>query len=54
MISGDWSSIKGVYMRNIPDIPQKWKDIRNADIMPNWVDMCNNVDIQKLYAIARR
>ena len=23
------------YMRNIADILQKWKDLRNADIMPN-------------------
>jgi hypothetical protein len=23
----------------------------NADIMPNWVDMCINADIQMLYAL---
>ena len=25
--------------------------IRNADIMPNWSDICNTADIPKLYAI---
>jgi len=29
------SSPIGMYIRNIADIPQKWEDIRSADIMPN-------------------
>jgi hypothetical protein len=37
------------YMRNIADILQKWKDLRNVDIMPNRGDMCNNAGIPKLY-----
>lgn len=42
------SSPIGMYIRNIADIPQKWKDIRSADIMPNWSDICNIADIPKL------
>jgi len=38
----------GMYIRNIADIPQKWKDIRSADIMPNRSDICNIADIPKL------
>ena len=40
-------------MRNIADILQKWKDIRNADIMPNRSDICSTADIPTLYAIGR-
>lgn len=48
-IKGIGSSYRRMYIRNTADIPQKWKDIRNADIMPNWSDICNTADIPKLY-----
>ncbi len=28
-------SSRRMYIRNVADIPPKWKGIRNADIMPN-------------------
>jgi len=45
-------SSRGMYIRNIADIPLKWKDIRNADIMPKWSDICSTADIPKLSEIA--
>ena len=39
------SSPIGMYIHNIADIPQKWEDIRSADIMPNWSDICSTADI---------
>ena len=41
-------SSRGMYMRNIADIPTKWKDIRIADIIPNGSDICSNADIPEL------
>ena len=43
---------RGLYMRNIADITPKWKDIRNADIIPNGSYLRSNADIPKLYAIS--
>ena len=40
-------SSRGMYMRNIADIPTKWKDIRIADIIRS--DICSNADIPELY-----
>jgi len=37
-----------MYIRSIADMVQKWKDICNADITPNWNDMRNTVDMNKL------
>jgi len=34
-------SSRGMYMRDIADIPPKWKDIRIADIIPNGSDICS-------------
>ena len=45
------ASFRGMYIRNIADIPPKWKGIRNADIMPNWSDICSTADIPKLCEI---
>jgi len=45
------NSSKGVYMRSTADIPLKWNEIRNADIIPNQSYMRSIVDIPKLYAI---
>jgi len=42
-------SSRGMYMRNIADIPTKRKDIRIADIIRS--DMCSNADIPELYEI---
>ena len=33
------------------DTLQKWKDVRNAYIMSNWGDICNNADISKISKI---
>ena len=33
-------SSRGMYMRNIADIPTKWKDIRIADIILIRSDIC--------------
>jgi len=38
-------------MRNIADIPTKWKDIRIADIILIRSDICSNADIPELGAI---
>jgi len=38
-------SSRGMYMRNIADIPTKRKDIRNADIIPNGSYLRSNADI---------
>ena len=35
-------SSRGMYMRNIADIPTKWKDIRIADIILIRSDICSN------------
>jgi len=45
-------SSRGMYMRNIAGITQKWKDIRIADIIPNGSYLCSNADIPKLVAIS--
>jgi len=45
-------SSRGMYMRNIAGITQKWKDIRIADIIPNGSYLCSNADILKLSEIA--
>jgi len=45
-------SSRGMYMRNIADIPTKWKDIRIADIILIRSDICSNADIPELSAIA--
>ena len=45
------NSSKCMYIRNTAGIPLKWKNIRNADIMPNWGDICSTADIPKLSEI---
>ena len=45
-------SSRGMYIRNIADIIQKWNDIRIADIIPNWSYIRSTADIRKLYKIA--
>ena len=51
-VIGD-SSIWGIYanIRNIADIPPKWKNIRNADMTPNLGYIRSTADITKLYKI---
>ncbi len=44
-------SSRGMYIRSTSDILQKWKDIRNSYIPPNWDDMRNIADITKLSKI---
>ena len=46
-------SSRRMYIRSTADMVQKWKDICNADITPNWNDMRNTADMNKLYEIAR-
>ena len=48
-IEGIGVSSRGRYMRNIADIPTKWKDIRIADIILIRSDICSNADIPELY-----
>ncbi len=45
---GEKFSSRRMYIRNTADIPPKWEDIRNADIMPNRSDICNTADIPTL------
>ena len=45
------NSSKWMYMRSTTDIPLKWNDIRNADIIPNRSYMRSIADIPKLYSI---
>ena len=48
-IEGIGVSSRGRYMRNIADIPTKWKDIRIADIIiPNGSYLRSNADIPEL------
>ena len=44
-------SSRGMYIRSTLDILLKWKDIRNADIIPNWGGMRSIADIIELHAI---
>ena len=48
-IEGIGVSSRRMYMRNIADIPTKWKDIRIADIILIRSDICSNADIPELY-----
>ena len=50
-IEGIGVSSRRMYMRNIADIPTKWKDIRIADIILIRSDICSNADIPELGAI---
>ena len=45
------NSSKWMYMRSTADIPLKWNDICNADIIPNRSYMRSIADIPKLSAI---
>ena len=44
-------SSRRMYKRSTADMVQKWKDICNADITPNWNDIRNTADMNKLYEI---
>ncbi len=46
------NSSKWMYMRSTADIPLKWNDICNADIIPNRSYMRSIADIPKLYEMA--
>ncbi|KAF5429750.1 hypothetical protein C5S36_14790 [Candidatus Methanophagaceae archaeon] len=48
------NSSKWMYMCSTVDIPLKWNDIRNADIIPNRSYMRSIADILKLSAIGRQ
>lgn len=42
-----------MYRLNTADLLQKWKDIRNADIIPHWSVMWSNADLPKLHVITK-
>ncbi|MHA1541916.1 MAG: hypothetical protein ACTSQH_02970 [Candidatus Hodarchaeales archaeon] len=45
-------SSRRMYIRSTADMVQKVKNICNADITPNWNDMRNTADMNKLSEMA--